>query len=235
MSDPVITVVIPAYNEEHNIAACLQHVLDQSLDLPFEVIVSNNNSSDRTPEIASEMGARVVNSTDKGYVHAAIAGVQAAQAPIIAMTDCDTRVPRDWLKNIYEALRDQPELVAIGGPFEFYDGAPSVQRSIRVVNQISPRLMIASLSGMNMAFRKEAYEAVGGFDPEINLQADTYLGKQLQDHGKTALLRHNVVQSSGRRYQTGPQIILETFVRVVNALWLTLFRTTLFKRQLDIR
>ena len=232
---PAISVVVPAYNEERILAACLQHLQDQSFDQPYEIIVANNNSSDRTAQIAREMGARVLDVTKKGYVHAAIAGVQAAQADIIAMTDCDTHVPHDWLKNIYAALETHPDLVAVGGPFEFYDGPIGVRRTIRIINRISPRLMIASLTGMNMAFRKAAYKAVGGFNPEINLQADTYLGKQLADYGKTRLLRHNVVQSSARRYQTGGQILSETWVRMVNSLWLRVFNTTLYKHQPDIR
>jgi cellulose synthase/poly-beta-1,6-N-acetylglucosamine synthase-like glycosyltransferase len=168
-------------------------------------------------------------------VHAAIAGIKASQGDIIAMTDADTRVPPHWLQRIYDTLRARPDLVAVGGPFEFHDGPEGVRRAIRFINGISPRLMIASLSGMNMAFRRSAYDAVGGFNPAINLQADTYLGNQLAKHGKTMLIRNNVVQASGRRYQTAGQIISETLVRMLNSLWLKLFNTTLFKDQEDIR
>ena len=233
--EPVISVVVPAYNEERIIATCLQHLQAQDLQLPYEIIIANNNSTDNTAAIAEKLGARVLNVAEKGYVHAAIAGVQAARGGIIAMTDADTRVPPHWLRRIYETLQARPELVAVGGPFEFHDGPRGVRTVIRLLNRISPRLMIASFSGTNMAFRKSAYEAVGGFDPKINLQADTYLGNRLAKHGKTMLIKDNVVQSSGRRYQTVGQIISETVVRMVNAFWLKLFNTTLFKNQADIR
>jgi glycosyltransferase involved in cell wall biosynthesis len=232
---PVISVVIPAYNEERIIATCLQHLKDQIFDQPYEIILANNNSKDRTGQIAEGLGAKVLMVTEKGYVHAAIAGIQAAQGEIIAMTDADTRVPRHWLQRIYDTLKARPDLVAVGGPFEFHDGPSGVRSAIRVINGISPRLMIASLSGMNMAFRRSAYDAVGGFNPQINLQADTYLGNQLAKYGKTVLIRDNVVQASGRRYQTTGQIVSETLVRMLNSLWLRLFNTTLFKDQADIR
>lgn len=232
---PVISVVVPAYNEAHIIATCLQHLFDQDLALPYEVILSNNNSTDETAAIAEKLGARVLNTTEKGYVHAAIAGVQAARAPLVAMTDADTRVPRHWLRRIVETLQARPELMAVGGPFEFHDGPRGVRNAIRFLNGISPRLMIASLSGMNMAFRKTAYEAVGGFNPQINLQADTYLGNKLAKYGKVILIRDNVVLSSGRRYQTAGQILSETLVRMINSFWIKLFNTTLFKHQADIR
>ncbi|MEX2161446.1 MAG: glycosyltransferase family 2 protein [Anaerolineales bacterium] len=232
---PMISVVVPAYNEEHIIATCLQHLMNQDLGRPYEVILSNNNSTDRTAEIAAQLGARVLNTTEKGYVHAALAGVQAAQGSLVAMTDADTRVPRDWLRKIVAAFEARPELVAVGGPFEFHDGPRGVRAAIRLLNGISPRLMIASLSGMNMAFRKSAYEAVGGFNPKINLQADAFLGNRLGKYGKTVLLRDNVVQSSGRRYRTVGQIIAETLVRMINSMSIKLLNTTLFKHQADVR
>ena len=235
VAEPVISVVVPAYNEERIIATCLQHLQAQDLKLPYEIILANNNSTDKTAEIAQRQGARVLNVAEKGYVHAAIAGVQTARGSIIAMTDADTRVPPHWLQRIYDTLQARPDLVAVGGPFEFHDGPRGVRRVIKLLNSISPRLMIASLSGMNMAFRKSAYEAVGGFNPKINLQADTYLGNRLAKYGKTMLIRDNVVQSSGRRYQTAGQIISETVVRMVNSISIKLFNTTLFKKQADIR
>jgi cellulose synthase/poly-beta-1,6-N-acetylglucosamine synthase-like glycosyltransferase len=176
-----------------------------------------------------------LNTTEKGYVHAAIAGVQAAEGEIVAMTDADTRVPLHWLQRIYDTLQARPELAAVGGPFEFHDGPRGVRAVIKLLNGISPRLMIASLSGMNMAFRKSTYEAIGGFNPKINLQADTYLGNRLAKHGKITLIRDNVVLSSGRRYQTVGQIISETVVRIVNSFSIKLFNTTVFKGQADIR
>lgn len=235
MPKPAISIVVPAYNEERIIATCIQHLQAQVFDRPYEIIISNNNSTDRTAQIAKDLGVRVLNTTEKGYVHAAIAGVKAAEGEIIAMTDSDTRVPPHWLQRIYDTLQARPELVAVGGPFEFHDGPRGVRAVIKLINGISPRLMIASLSGMNMAFRKSAYEAVGGFNPKINLQADTYLGNRLAKHGKTMLIRDNVVLSSGRRYQTVGQIISETMVRIVNSFWIKMFNTTLFKGQADIR
>lgn len=234
-SEPVISVVVPAYNEERVIASCLQHLQAQNIQQPYEIVVANNNSTDGTAAVAEKLGARVLNVTEKGYVHAAIAGVDAARGAIIAMTDADTRVPKDWLQRIYATLQARPELVAVGGPFEFHDGPSGVRKMIKLLNGISPRLMIASLSGMNMAFRKSAYQAVGGFNPKINLQADTYLGNRLAKYGKTMLIKDNVVQASGRRYQTAGQIVSETLVRLANSISLKLFNTTLFKKQADIR
>ncbi|MCW5875396.1 MAG: glycosyltransferase family 2 protein [Anaerolineales bacterium] len=234
---PVISVVIPAYNEERVIATCLEHInrAVTQAGVACEVVVSDNNSSDRTAEIATGMGARVVRSTRKGYVHACITGVREAQGEYIAMTDCDTRVPPDWLKKIHAAFQEDPELVGVGGSFEYYDGHPLIRWLVRVLNRISFRFTIASLIGMNMAFKKSAYDAVGGHNSEFSMQADTYLGFELAKQGKVKLLKNNKVDASGRRYATIWGSITETVIRVTNVLWLRLFGKVLVENFADIR
>ncbi|MCW5878138.1 MAG: glycosyltransferase [Anaerolineales bacterium] len=234
---PVISVVIPAYNEERVLAICLQHV-NQAVDragVPCEIIVSDNNSTDRTAEIAQSLGASVVRSTEKGYVHAAIVGIHAARGEIIAMTDSDTRVPPSWLNKLHAAYQRDPELVGVGGGFEFYDGHELIRWLVRVLNRISFRFTIATMVGMNMSFKKEAYLAVGGHDPQINTQADTYLGLQLSKHGKVTLLPDITVDASGRRYASLWRAFTETVMRLLNVLWLRLFDRVLVENFVDIR
>ncbi len=233
----VISVVIPAYNEERVLAICLQHV-NQAVaraGVPCEVILSDNNSTDRTTEIAQSFGAKIVRTTEKGYVHAAIAGIRQAEGEIISMTDCDTRVPPNWLEKIYAAYESDPELVGVGGGFEFYDGHQLIRWLVRVLNRISFRFTIASLVGMNMSFKKAAYIAVGGHNPQINTQADTYLGLQLAKHGKITLLKDITVDASGRRYANLWRAFTETVVRLTNVLWLRLFDRVLVENFVDIR
>ena len=234
-NQPVISVVIPAYNEEVYLPDCLARITKQTFNQPYEVIVGDNNSTDQTRTIAKQFGAKVVIAKQKGYVFAAIAGVKAARGKFVAMTDADTRVPETWLEKIYQGFQKHPQAVAIGGTFQYYDGSTQMRMFIRMLNNLHPKLLIASLSGMNMAFKKTAYEAVGGFDQKINLQADSYLGNKLMKHGKVVLLKNNEVLSSSRRMCTFWQTISEVLVRIVNAISLKLFNTTIFKKQADYR
>ncbi|MFH2118645.1 MAG: glycosyltransferase family A protein [Candidatus Paceibacterota bacterium] len=232
---PLISVVIPAFNEEKYLPACLKCLTEQSFDQPYEIIVADNNSTDETHAIAKKFGVKVILAKEKGYVFAAIAGIGATRGKIIAMTDADTRVPKNWLKRIHQAFTQYPQAVAIGGTFQYYDGSRIIRLIIKILNSIHPRLIIASLSGMNMSFKKEAYEAVGGFDRNINLQADSYIGNQLMKYGKIIILRDNQVLSSSRRMSTPLQTISEVLVRIVNAFSLKIFNMTVFKKQTDYR
>jgi len=102
----LISVVVPAYNEEKNIGQCLTALKNQ--DYPsknYEIIVVDNNSTDKTAQIANEMGVRVVPEEKQGYVFALRKGCSQAKGEIITITDADALVPKDWLKKIYQAFQ----------------------------------------------------------------------------------------------------------------------------------
>lgn len=231
----ILSVVIPAYNEERYIGACLRSVKNQIISVPYTIIVADNNSTDNTVSLAKAESVEVIQVKQKGYAHAAIAGIAKTNSRIIVMTDADTVVPPDWLSRIYETFEIYPDVVAVGGPYEFQDGSLVLRMMLRGINRVNPRLITSSLCGINMAFRRDAYEAVGGFSPQINLQADTYLGEQLKKNGKLYFRRDNIVMSSSRRYQKPKQFISELFIRIANALMLKFFSTTLYKKQIDYR
>jgi glycosyltransferase involved in cell wall biosynthesis len=86
--DPVrVSVIIPTHNE----AGAIEHVLaDIPSDLTTEVIVVDSNSSDGTPEIATRMGARVIQEPRRGYGRACLTGLAAANSPdIVVFLDGD--------------------------------------------------------------------------------------------------------------------------------------------------
>ena len=108
-----ISVVIPAYNEEKYLPLILQSIKKQSLT-PFEIIVADNNSTDRTAEIAKEYGARVVHVKEQGNVYAMKGGLDAARGDIIAGVDADTVVSTNWIEVINSAFRDDQVVGATG-------------------------------------------------------------------------------------------------------------------------
>jgi glycosyltransferase involved in cell wall biosynthesis len=94
-----ISVIIPCYNEEASVADVIRAV---PADV-FEIIVVDNNSHDRTAEIARNAGARVVQETRQGYGAALKAGFRAAQGEIIATLDGDGQYPAE---KIFEIASD---------------------------------------------------------------------------------------------------------------------------------
>ena len=115
---PKISFIIPVYNGEKTLAACLDSVLKQDFS-DCEVIIVDNNSTDKTKEnIArflkqSEKFSYVFES-NRGRANARNAGVDAARGEIIAMIDADCIAPTDWLKKISEPIISGEESVVSG-------------------------------------------------------------------------------------------------------------------------
>jgi glycosyltransferase involved in cell wall biosynthesis len=99
-----LSFVVPAYNEEAYLPACLESILDQTRDLPAgitEIVVVNNASTDRTREVAlSYPGVTVVDEPRKGLTFARQAGFAATSGELIANVDSDSRLTPGWVQQV---------------------------------------------------------------------------------------------------------------------------------------
>jgi glycosyltransferase involved in cell wall biosynthesis len=108
MENPTVTVVFPAYNEEENIQASVEDFLAQ--ECVDEVLVINNNSTDRTPELVKETGATLVNEDRQGYGYAVRKGLESAEGDYVVTAEPDgTFVGKDVRKLL--AYADDFEMV----------------------------------------------------------------------------------------------------------------------------
>lgn len=203
-----ISVIVPAYNEEAYIQACLASLQRQDYRGPFEIIVVDNASEDRTAAIASACGARVVYAEQRGYAAARGRGCAAASGDIIAMTDADSEVPQDWLSRLNEWFQRSPSVVAVGGMFHFTETSRQedllfnhlialvVEKSSILASTLGHRF----LCGFNMAFRRDAYERTGGFDTSLQYAEDLDIAAKLSRIGEVVLDPRLRVRTSFRRY-----------------------------------
>ena len=192
---PSVSIVVPAFNEEELIAACVSSLKQQDYDGDIEVIVVDNASTDDTARLARLGGARVVYEPKKGYVHALRAGFSEACGDIIACTDGDTMAPPCWISKMVCNL-SKPGIVACSGVFTFHDGPILV----KLMGEVGGRLNY-HLAGANMALWRSVYLASGGFNPEVNLGADVELGLRIKRFGRVLIDRKIIVKTSGRRFQ----------------------------------
>ena len=224
---PAITIIIPAYNEELSISSCITAIKNQTYQGSFEIVVVDNNSNDNTARIALDLGCRVIHEPKQGYIHAIRRGFNEAAGDIIACTDADTLVSRDWLERIVANL-EKPGVVGCSGSFLFSDG-PVI---LKLIGFLFGRCNW-HLAGANMAVWKWAFQKVGGFSNDINLGADVELGLRLNTIGKVRIDRRLVVKTSARRFQCA---FWRTIMRYyVNDLCLLLFRRPLFYRFANYR
>lgn len=97
-----VSIVIPAYNEERHLRACLQ-ALSSGTVQPYEIIVVDNNSTDSTAAVArSFTGVRLVSEPRQGRNFARNTGFDAVRGDIIGRIDADIIVPKDWIAHIQQ-------------------------------------------------------------------------------------------------------------------------------------
>jgi len=116
--NPLISVVIPVYNRESLIGEAIESVLSQKTSFPFEVVVSDDGSTDSTPEVAAAYGdpVRVVRSPEnRGGAAARNAGILAARGEIIALLDSDDLMLPGRLENQARFLLEHPEVGLVSG------------------------------------------------------------------------------------------------------------------------
>jgi glycosyltransferase involved in cell wall biosynthesis len=109
----VISVVMPCLDEEKTIGACVSKALEgiRRTGLPGEVIVSDNGSTDRSVEIATELGARVVHQPNRGYGNAYRKGFDESRGKYIVMGDSDDTYDFTEIGQLVEKLREGNEYV----------------------------------------------------------------------------------------------------------------------------
>jgi glycosyltransferase involved in cell wall biosynthesis len=206
--NPLISVVIPAYNEENYIGNTLQSLLEQDFQ-DFEIIVVDNASEDGTGEVARRFGAKVVYEKRRTVGAARQRGCLEARGKIIAMTDADTILPPNWLSRIAEEFEKDEKLVAFGGLYTLYSGPVLARLWIR---HFAHLLWILdkwmsdgywNIPGSNIAFRRDAFFKVGGFREDLPIGEDVDLSLRLARLGKVVLDYRFRVATSGRRYRKG--------------------------------
>ncbi|MGN0642604.1 MAG: glycosyltransferase family 2 protein [Huintestinicola sp.] len=111
--DVEFTILMPCLNEEKTIAACISEAKRgaEKLELNYEILISDNGSTDSSAEIAREMGARVITAAEKGYGSALISGINAAEGKYIIMGDCDMSYDLENIGEFVRHLRDGADLV----------------------------------------------------------------------------------------------------------------------------
>jgi len=204
-----VSVVIPCYNEQDSIARCLSALQNQT-KAPYEVIVVDNNCTDKTVAIARLFGAKVVRETTQGLVAARNAGMNAASGGIIARIDADSVAAPHWVDQIAKALSDK-NLQAVTGTGYFYD-LPLKRFATWFRNLFAVKLNRLLLGhnmlwGSNMAVRTDAWRMVRTeLCAEKDLMEDLDIAMHLADRFGTGALCYDPqmrADISARRATTG--------------------------------
>jgi glycosyltransferase involved in cell wall biosynthesis len=202
-----VSVVIPAYNEEKLLPLCLESLKRQTVR-PDEVIVVDNNSVDKTAEIAKSYGATVIREKKQGMSFARNAGFDAAKYGIIARCDADSILRPEWIERIKNNF-ERKKIVALSGPGLFYDlGKNKTLKKIpKLVHTAvffkSSRVILGHniLFGSNYALTKDVWLKAKNevCIDDANVHEDMDMAVHLSKYGKICYDRKLVVEISARR------------------------------------
>jgi cellulose synthase/poly-beta-1,6-N-acetylglucosamine synthase-like glycosyltransferase len=186
---PRISVVICSHNGATTIADCLEGVA--ALDYPdFETFVVDDGSTDETSEIAERFDVRLIRTENRGLSSARNTGLEAASGEIVAYLDDDACPDIHWLRYVAATFMATPH-AGVGGPnvpprAEGLLGACMAEAPGGPIHVLLSDREAEHIPGCNMAFRKSALEAVGGFDPRFTAAGDDVdMCWRLHDRGST--------------------------------------------------
>jgi glycosyltransferase involved in cell wall biosynthesis len=240
-----LSFVIPAYNEEDYVPACLESILPQITGVDAEIIVVNNASSDRTREVAlSFPGVRVVDETRKGLTFARQAGFAASTGELIANVDSDSRLTEGWVAQVLAEFAAQPKLVALSGPLVYYDLAPNQRRSVKIFYLIAYLIYLMNkyvlragsmVQGGNFVLKRTALEQIGGFNTAISFYGeDTDIARRMNRVGKVEFSLKLKMFSSARRLKSEGMLTI-AWRYTINYFWTTFRKKPFTKEYTDHR
>lgn len=219
-----VSIIIPTLNEQFWLPRCLESLGKQTLK-DFEVIIVDSGSSDRTVSIARKHGARVLYEPKLGFAVAKNFGAGEAEGEILVFTDADSEYPRDWLRRLVDHF-DEKGVVAAFGPLKPMEPKLLHRVMFRITTDFVPR--ISALFGFyiaqapNQAFRRSAFEKIGGFDERLRMLEDNELPNRIKFVGKVVFDSGLWVFSSARRFEK--EGYLASTKRFLEAYWKIYFQ-----------
>ena len=198
----MISFIIPCYNEEEHIKDCIRSIRKYVWYIPYEIIVVDNNCTDKTAEIAELEGAFVIKEPRKGVVFARQAGYENAKGLLIANIDADSKITDGWIWEALSRLSNE-NVVAVTGPLEYEGvgfGLRIMTKFYYLLAKLSNDNIGVFLQGGNAIIKKSALDKVGGYDLSIAFYGeDTMTAKRIQHFGKIVFNMYMVTTTSPRR------------------------------------
>lgn len=200
---PEVSIVIPAYNEEKTLLKTLSSLSALKSRRSIEILVVNNNSSDRTEEILNVCAVRSFYEPRQGISYARQHGLEKARGKFILSADADTIYPPEWVDCMVEPLEDS-QVACVYGRYSFIPGEDS-SRLLLGLHEMSAELIFnlrkngrecINVMGFNSGFRREDALKVGGYNHNLQRHItgrseDGWMAYTLMSLGKIQLVKNN--------------------------------------------
>ena len=222
-----VSVIIPCYNEEKYLPACLKSLAKQTRPAD-EIILCDNNSTDQTTKIiknfASVLPIKYVFEPQKGIINAVQTAWQASQGDLIVRTDADCIFSPSWLTKIINHFDTDPLLAACGGPCRSLENNLLMKLLMRLAYPLSDlyylsRFGFQLLPGANCALRQSVIKSLGGYQSQNNknFTEDVLLSYRLHQQGFRAKRFPDCYNyTSTRRFSSNPKEICLAVLGTLN-------------------
>jgi glycosyltransferase involved in cell wall biosynthesis len=193
----MLSFIIPAYNEEFELTRCLAaiHSAAETTAHPYELIVVDDGSTDKTAEVARSAGVILVQIQRRQIAAARNAGAKVARGEILFFVDADTRIIATHVVDAIAALRTG---YSGGSARVAVDGV--IPRWARIFVGVFSILYFANNLGAGafLFTTRENFDRAGGFDEQLFIGEEVFLSIALKKIGRFKLLRVPVL-TSGRK------------------------------------
>ena len=228
---PVVSIIVAAYNEEVNLIRCVSTLSALETTVPYEIIVINNNSADRTQETLDLLQVTRLYQPIQGCGPSRQMGQETARGEYILLADADCFYPAGWLDEMLHQLQ-QPNVVCVYGRYSFI-ATPEMPRWQLVIHE-TMRDVVTKIRhvkrpylnayGISMGYLKKAGLAVG-FIMHNTWGDDGRLCFDLMQHGRVA-----AVTAGAARVWTPPRTLLRDG-SLGKAFWVRIKREVLSMRK----
>lgn len=186
MPDPLISVIVPVWNDEARIGPCIEALQRQSLRTDhFEIIVVDNGSTDSTPAVVSRYaGIVLLHEPQPGSYAARNTGLKHARGEYVAFTDSDCLPEIDWLENGLSAIQGRADIAVAAGRIAFSEPTGNYNRAcFNYERCLSMRQDDNAREGCaitaNWFSRRSILLDQGGFDATLKSGGDHALSRKL--------------------------------------------------------
>ena len=198
----MISFIVPAYNEEFELSSTLAaiHAAGSNARNCYEIVVVDDASTDATPEIAAQAGAKVIRINRRHIAAARNAGGRAAQGEYLFFIDADTRINDAHVTGAIAAM----EAGYAGGSARVnMDGLIPIWGRTLLLGFSSVYFGLNLGAGAFLFTTRHNFEIVGGFDEQYFAGEEVYFSLELKKLGRFKVLREPVV-TSGRKLRMYP-------------------------------
>ncbi len=204
--EPIVSVVIPVWNEEKNIAHTIYTLSNIVTKYPTEILFVNNNSTDRTQELLDRCGVKSIFNPKQGISYTRQMGLEQAKGIYYLSADSDSLYPSEWIDAFVDMLKDESVSV-VYGPYSFIPPGNTSRLSMGLYELVSETLFALrrkrraylNVMGFNSGYRRADALKIGGYNLNRTIWEDGWMAYQLMKYGRIQYVGKARVWTEARR------------------------------------